>query len=222
MDYYNTSRGQTGAVIQIGTNGQITNVDDFISGSTFDALYNQTGTNFDYINLKSGDAYWIPLSYTYNEAVGTGSIVYKFKMSTLSSPNKKIKEIAMLMGYFSNYGADSDPTYPIFRMTLPCAGVFNEYTFIDIEQLNEDANTITLKRNNNIWNEIISGSEIIKVDGNVVSKDIDYTIDYLTGVLTWINKPLSTSSITATWKVPYIPKDDLLEFTFEYTIEFQA
>ena len=56
---------------------------------------------------------------------------------------------------------------------------FNRYAFIDIEQLNEDANAITLKRNNNIWNEIISGSEIIRLL-TMLYQGIDYTIDYLT------------------------------------------
>ena len=31
----------------------------FIIATHFNALYNRTGTNFDYIDLKSGDAYLV-------------------------------------------------------------------------------------------------------------------------------------------------------------------
>lgn len=224
MNYYSASRGSSGAIIQLGQDGKATNINDFdfYRNSSYSAVYSRVGTNFDSGNFTGNNARWISEAYTYNEETSKGEIKYNFKMNTLSCQNKKIKEIAMCIGYYDGYGSGSYPIWPIFRMSLPCIGVFEKYDFVDVEQINTYADTITLKRNNNIWNEIIAESETIKVNGVSCSKDIDYTINYIEGRISWINKPLETDVITVSWSVPYIPKDELIEFTFNYILEFKS
>ncbi len=210
-----------GAVIQLGTEGKPTNIDDFTGDSFYrtNGVYNLVATNYNNTDFKQGSVSWVPQNYVYNENTSIGSITYRFYVNTQACPGTKIKEISLGCGHSGKYDVDR---YVIFRMTLPCSGVFTKYDFVNVEQLNESADIITLKRNGYVWDEIITNSESIKVNGLTLTKNIDYTIDYFTGVVSWINKPSSSDTITASWSVPYIPKDDLLEFYFDAALEFSA
>lgn len=219
LSAYITSNSR-GAIIQIGLDGRATNIDDFTADSYYrtNGVYQLVAHNQS-DDFSKGNVSWVRQNYIYDESTGIGNITYRFYINTQACPGSKIKEIALCFGVYGQYNYDR---HVVFRLVLPCSGVFEQYDFINVEQPNEYADSITLKRNGYVWDEVKTNSERIKVNGSTLTKNTDYTIDYFTGVVTWINKPSSSATITASWSVPYIPKDDLLEFYFDATLEFSA
>jgi len=117
----------------------------------------------------------------------------------------------------------------LFRAVLPITGVYAGTTFTDVEIGTGDdvEDEFTIGETDQLstfwtWNEINSGTLVVKVDGVTQTETTDYTYNDSTGVITFESGsiPPSGDAVTASWTVPYIAKsnDYVLDFEISLTV----
>lgn len=123
-------------------------------------------------------------------------------LTTQKANGGKIKEIQF-------GGCKEQDCGPMVRLALPCPGIFEYFEITDANQLDASVATFFLKWEGFKWDEVIENSEIIKVNGIAKTRGIDYNLFPSTAQVEWIGTPPG-GTVTATWRVPYIPKTSLM------------
>lgn len=138
--------------------------------------------------------------------------------STQGNTEEGIWEIGLAMAIGSTTsGYMDDKTCPVFRSVFPLAGVW-EGTTINDELLGEGDGIITAFSTR--WAPVVNNSEVLRIDGITKTKDVDYAIDYSTGEIVLNNAPIIGSSLTCTYGIEQIPKDENHVLDVNFTIQF--
>lgn len=151
------------------------------------------------------------------ESLGTGGNA-RFGASE-GNDVEGIWEIGARMRLDTNYaefnpgGSSSD----LFRAVLPLPGVWSGTTITD-EELGTGDGTTTLFQT--AWAPVLTGTDIVKVDGVSQARGTDYTIDLATGEITFAAAPGTGLAITGTYGIEQIPKDSNHVLDIGFTIQF--
>lgn len=188
------------------------------AGSSGDAI-----SNTDWC-VKSKLDYEIP-----TRTKTTGKLSYSCRFGT-SAANGKIKEfgLSLMIGYDEqNLNTGDEWQFPMFRAVLPLTGVYTGTSFtgkqIGVGDGTETEFTLSETDNESntwLWNEINSGSLVVKVDGVTKTLGVDYTYNDTTGKVIFTTAPVLDAVITADWSVPYIAKSNDYVLDVSFALEF--
>jgi hypothetical protein len=122
----------------------------------------------------------------------------------------------------SFYDADSEFSVswnpkPIFRAVMPISGVWPGTTITDEELGTGDSATTVFQTT---WAPVLSGTDVVKVNGVTKTKGTDYTIDLATGEITFATAPALGLAVTCTYGIEQIPKDSNHVLDIGFTIQF--
>lgn len=126
------------------------------------------------------------------------------------------------IGFSRHYGQLAEQTMtlgeqPIFRAVMPIAGVWPGTTITDEELGTGDSNTTIFQTT---WAPVLSGTDVVKIDGVTKTRGTDYTINLATGEITFATAPGTGAAVTCTYGIEQIPKDSNHVLDIGFTIQF--